>query len=338
MPKVILPHQLPTWPAVKNSILRSKSNPSSCIQQMMQKASRDGHRLLTESLLVFICNAALEIETLFAHHTLVYLSDSTNDEIRLNQREIPILMAHAFLDTFPENKNVSTGHRLSFQKLFDHRDQRRPEMREKLNCILLYFTKCMRNIVENNTWVGSLVSICRKYIKVASSCEDWMSSDQDLSLLCIDKDGLIEETPNSLQADFANKYIGGGVLNHGCVQEEIRFIVSPECLVSILFCEVMNPLESILIRGTQRFTNYTGYSRGFKCTGERVDTTPINAEGFRDNMIVAYDATKYQPRSTTQYTRQQILRDLNKVQPHPLLMRKHALSNVKFCFVMIPSC
>ena len=39
--------------------------------------------------------------------------------------------------------------------------------------------------------------------------------------------------------DFANMYIGGGVLNGGCVQEEILFAIEPEAIVSMFFMEVM---------------------------------------------------------------------------------------------------
>ena len=35
-----------------------------------------------------------------------------------------------------------------------------------------------------------------------------------------------------LEVDFANAYVGGGVLAHGCVQEEIRFLICPELIVS----------------------------------------------------------------------------------------------------------
>ena len=47
--------------------------------------------------------------------------------------------------------------------------------------------------------------------------------------------------------DFANKYIGGGALHGGCVQEEILFLIFPELYVSMLFCEVMSPIEAIVI-------------------------------------------------------------------------------------------
>lgn len=38
------------------------------------------------------------------------------------------------------------------------------------------------------------------------------------------------------QADFANKYIGGGVLCGGCVQEEIRFAECPELTACVWVC------------------------------------------------------------------------------------------------------
>ena len=49
--------------------------------------------------------------------------------------------------------------------------------------------------------------------------------------------------------DFANKFIGGGVLGHGCVQEEIRFLICPELLLSRLFTEVLDDNECVIIKG-----------------------------------------------------------------------------------------
>jgi poly(ADP-ribose) glycohydrolase len=55
-----------------------------------------------------------------------------------------------------------------------------------------------------------------------------------------------------LQIDFANRYLGGGCLGHGCVQEEIRFMINPELIVGMLFCESMKSTEAILIYGTEQ--------------------------------------------------------------------------------------
>lgn len=53
----------------------------------------------------------------------------------------------------------------------------------------------------------------------------------------------------------------------GCVQEEIRFVISPECLVSMLLCERMRSSEAIVIRGVEVFSETTGYGRTFKYKG-----------------------------------------------------------------------
>lgn len=49
-----------------------------------------------------------------------------------------------------------------------------------------------------------------------------------------------------LQVDFANRFIGGGVLSKGCVQEEIRFLINPELIVSRLFTEAFRNNECLL--------------------------------------------------------------------------------------------
>ncbi|MCP4120006.1 MAG: hypothetical protein GY737_32345 [Desulfobacteraceae bacterium] len=51
------------------------------------------------------------------------------------------------------------------------------------------------------------------------------------------------------QMDFANKYLGGGVLGHGLVQEEIRFLICPELIVSCLLTEELDPNEALFITG-----------------------------------------------------------------------------------------
>lgn len=45
------------------------------------------------------------------------------------------------------------------------------------------------------------------------------------------------------------RFIGGGVLGHGSVQEEIRFLICPELLLSQLFSQQMLPKEAIVITG-----------------------------------------------------------------------------------------
>eukprot|EP00479_Gromia_sphaerica_P005370 TRINITY_DN16401_c0_g1_i1.p1 TRINITY_DN16401_c0_g1~~TRINITY_DN16401_c0_g1_i1.p1 ORF type:complete len:115 (+),score=22.44 TRINITY_DN16401_c0_g1_i1:57-401(+) len=99
-----------------------------------------------------------------------------------------------------------------------------------------------------------------------------------------------------LQADFAARHIGGGVVGQGCVQEEIRFLVCPELIVSRLICRAMGPLESIIIVGAEQFSKYSGYSRTFTCEGPFIDKTPLDSEGRIATVVVAIDAEHYKPK------------------------------------------
>jgi poly(ADP-ribose) glycohydrolase len=83
----------------------------------------------------------------------------------------------------------------------------------------------------------------------------------------------IEDAAGCLQADFANKYIGGGVLCGGCVQEEIRFSLCPELTASLAFTQVMKADESVIITGSEQFSAYTGYMFTLAFDGDHRDMT-----------------------------------------------------------------
>ena len=64
------------------------------------------------------------------------------------------------------------------------------------------------------------------------------------------------------------------MMDEGIVQEEIRFTICPEMLVSLLVCEVMQPNECIFLIGCEQFTTYNGYDSTFQAKTNYVDTTP----------------------------------------------------------------
>ena len=77
------------------------------------------------------------------------------------------------------------------------------------------------------------------------------------------------------QVDFANRYIGGGVLGAGRVQEEIRFCTCPELLVSMLFMERMEDNEAIIIKGFEQFSEYSGYASKLNYAGDFRDICKV---------------------------------------------------------------
>lgn len=133
------------------------------------------------------------------------------------------------------------------------------------------------------------------------------------SLLHVSDDGTIEDDGDGLlQVDFANKFVGGGVLNYGCVQEEIRFMINPELICSRLFTEVLGSNECLTIVGCERFNDYNGYASSFQWTGDYVDPTPIDSSKRRKCAIVAIDAVPFYNKFI-QYKEHMLRRELNKV-------------------------
>ena len=142
----------------------------------------------------------------------------------------------------------------------------------------------------------------------------WKDSNKTLKKLVVLKDGVIEdEGKGLLQVDFANKFIGGGVIGSGCVQEEIRFVICPELLISRLFTEKLLDNEVIIICGSQRFSTYSGYANTFEWRGGYNDDTPYDEWGRRMTRIVAMDALYFNHSEVDiQYERKHFERELNK--------------------------
>jgi poly(ADP-ribose) glycohydrolase len=125
----------------------------------------------------------------------------------------------------------------------------------------------------------------------------------------------IEDAKGCLQIDFANKYLGGGVLTYGCVQEEIRFCVSPELFPSMILCECMNDEEAVIIYGAEQYSKYDGYGSTFQFKGNNRDNAEINKDLQRlDVTVVAIDARNYAETLSkkVQFKTVEILRELNK--------------------------
>uniref|UniRef100_K3WNS6 poly(ADP-ribose) glycohydrolase n=1 Tax=Globisporangium ultimum (strain ATCC 200006 / CBS 805.95 / DAOM BR144) TaxID=431595 RepID=K3WNS6_GLOUD len=133
---------------------------------------------------------------------------------------------------------------------------------------------------------------------------------------------LIEDLDGHLQIDFANKYAGGGVFGTGCVQEEIRFLLSPELFIACLVFAKLEPNESFVIHGTERYSSYKGYGDTFEFGGNYNDQTDFesisaDARGIntrrRKCVIVGIDAVNYGSAAVgRQYTSVHIWRDLVK--------------------------
>ncbi|XP_043475045.1 poly(ADP-ribose) glycohydrolase [Leptopilina heterotoma] len=265
-------------------------------------------------LLPKIIALALQLPTLITG-AIPLLKRHTNASISLSQIQVASLLANAFLCTFPRRNSTNPQSEyanyphINFNKLFsafkENRQDKCSSVSEKLKCIFHYFRRVTTKAPEGT------ITIQRKYI-AKEECPRWDRQSEKLPLLHIASNGTIEtEGAGLLQVDFANMYVGGGVLGWGCVQEEIRFVICPELFVTMLVTEVLDDTEALVISGVERFSKYEGYSSSFKWIGDFVDETPRDNSGRRKTSVVAIDALFFKQPSS-QFKMSNVIRELNK--------------------------
>ncbi|XP_041672062.1 poly(ADP-ribose) glycohydrolase [Cheilinus undulatus] len=258
---------------------------------------------LFDSLLPDMVQLALRASELCTK-PIPLLKEGMNHSITMSQEQVACLLANAFFCTFPRrNSGRSEYHNypaINFVRLFEGSSSRKIE---KLKTLMCYF----KSITEKKP--TGLVTFTRKSLDKPPS---WKSSQTSLTKLHITCEGTIEDDGyGMLQVDFANQFVGGGVTSSGLVQEEIRFLINPELIVSRLFTEALDDNECLIITGTQQYSKYTGYAQTYKWNGSHQDTTPRDSWQRRCTEIVAIDALQFKS-FLGQFHPQRINRELNK--------------------------
>ncbi|CAG9578129.1 unnamed protein product [Danaus chrysippus] len=212
------------------------------------------------------------------------LKQNKNRSISLSQQQISCLLANAFFCTFPRRNTTKKN---SEYASYPH-------------------------INFNVTVPVGVVTVSRRFVPV-KELPDWKSSERVISELPVhcDSENTIEEAHGLIQVDFANKYLGGGVLSYGSVQEEIRFMICPELMISMLFTEELKPNEALMIIGCEQYSTYSGYGHSFSWGSNYNDTIPRDSSGRRRTAVLAIDALPVRGRQH-EINAKNITRDLNK--------------------------
>ncbi|XP_053927845.1 poly(ADP-ribose) glycohydrolase isoform X1 [Cuculus canorus] len=233
------------------------------------------------------------------------LKQKMNHSITMSQEQIASFLANAFFCTFPRRNakmksEYSSYPDINFNRLFEGRSPRKPE---KLKTLFCYF----RRVTEKKP--TGLVTFTRQCLQ---EFPDWERSQKKLSRLHVTYEGTIESNGHGmLQVDFANRFVGGGVTGAGLVQEEIRFLINPELIVSRLITEVLDHNECLIITGTEQYSEYTGYAETYRWARSHEDKTPRDEWQRRYTEIVAIDAFHFR-RFLDQFGPEKIRRELNK--------------------------
>ena len=244
------------------------------IEQKYQKEGEDFIKIFAHlKKLVF------DINNLFPKKGIETLKTCDNKFIELNRKQVALIFLLSFFDLIDikstDNKNYFIVSNILFTKYENTFQFGR--------CFLNYLTVIGRWLAENNPILEEKIIFGRKNEKSKDYLE---KSDVELcELKLIDTKESLFNGDASYGVDFANKYIGGGTLNGGCVQEEILFAIEPEAIVSLFFMEVMDDNDAIAIFNTIQYSKYDGYGWDFIYTGCAIDDKNI-----KKNRIIAIDA------------------------------------------------
>ncbi|MEQ2276761.1 hypothetical protein XENORESO_008321, partial [Xenotaenia resolanae] len=170
------------------------------------------------------------------------LKRGMSHSITMSQEQVACLLANAFFCTFPRRNSRKTEYcnypDINFFRLFEGSSSKKIE---KLKTLMCYF----KSVMEQKP--TGLVTFSRQRL---DKPPNWKSSQTLLTRLHITCEGTIEDDGyGMLQVDFANKFVGGGVIGAGLVQEEIRFLINPELIISRLFMEALEDNECLIITG-----------------------------------------------------------------------------------------
>mmetsp|Transcript_98611 Transcript_98611/g.234899 ORF Transcript_98611/g.234899 Transcript_98611/m.234899 type:complete len:443 (+) Transcript_98611:1-1329(+) len=270
--------------------------------QAMFTVYQDSSRNFFTHLLPFIVDCASRLPA----EELKVLVQGRTDRLFLSREMVLSLLAHMFLCTLTVvDDNMP---HVGFDCLLFPRRPARQEV-AKLRMFVHYFERCRQEMPK-----GEL----RIYRQAREGRQNWKDSTRPL--LAMDcappMTGFEDPSGNGcLHADFANKFLGGGVLVGGCVQEEIRFSICPELCAAMVVCPYMLDNEAITIVGGEQFCSYKGYGRSLEFDANYRDPSPKDADGTVLVAITAMDALDFRHQDSSvsrQLQEPLLLRELEK--------------------------
>ena len=273
-------------------------------------ASEEETASFFSSVLPCMVSLALKLPDLVTHGLPLLRSQETYS-VTISQQQTACLLANAFFCTFPRRNAMHRSAEyasypsINFNSLFAGRSTSINTVQAaKLQCIFHYFTRVTSTIPTGT------ITFTRQ---VCTDPPQWDKCTAKLTRLHITSEGTIEENGQGmLQVDFANRRVGGGVLGGGCVQEEIRFLLCPELILSRLITEELQDNECLVITGAEQFSSYRGYSSTFEWAGTHSDTITRDRWGRKETHIVAMDALHLRRNQSSQFKPGLMRREANK--------------------------
>jgi len=242
------------------------------------------------------------------------LVQGKSDSLILKRDVVLCLLANMFLCNTMKEVRSKAMPTASFEVLF-MQEAVAPQEVAKLRMFVHYFERCAKLPPVGELRIYRQV---RADTDKESQQKAWASSSKRLlEMDMVEMKVGFEDArgKDCLHADFANMFLGGGVLTGGCVQEEIRFAICPELCVAMLVCPCMLANEAITIVGAEQFSAYEGYAYSLKFAGDHVDEAKRDDDGTPLVAITAMDAFDFRGQDKSMENQMELgmmLRELEK--------------------------
>lgn len=254
-------------------------------------------------LLPKILDAALRLPELYETvGPLPIVPANTRGRIELTQSYAASVVANMFFCAFKKEPNTEYLLEPNFQLIYHSESYI-----SKLPFFVHYFERVLLSPKEG----GGKDTLIVYERRNEAEPPNWEASEKQLCSVEFTDEVIEDAGPEYLKTDFANRCLGGGVMAHGMVQEEIMFLEAPELLPVRLCFPPLLANESAVLMGAEHYSNHVGYGFNTEFAGDFVDTTEIGEDNIRKTVIVAIDAVHYRS-FESQFTRGMIRRELFK--------------------------
>ena len=224
---------------------------------------------------------ALSINDILPKELPILKTKDKSVKIEYTRKQVALIFLLSFFD-FIEGKNSKRFH--VYYILFN----RSKAAFEFGRCFLNYLITIGKWLKEEkNDILEEKIIYKRINIEPSEYLEKAEIQEINLCEIKFDEENSMFNGTTPYYVDFANKYIGGGALTGGCVQEEILFAMEPEASVSMLFMEVMDPNDAIGIFNTIEYSASKGYGYDFKFDKSAITD---DLSKIKRHRIIAIDA------------------------------------------------
>lgn len=214
----------------------------------------------------------------------------------LTRRQIRHILCNTFLMNTTFMNGTSYG-QLSFKHLYASSFK---IAAERLVCFLVYFFRSSR---FTETELSEEVQFRREILRESTEPKWTELKKKKISRDVVDIHvGSMEQKPNSVFVDFANRQYHLGEIIASCTQEEILFNCAPEGLVGMVFIETMADNETVIVQNLKRFSTYSGFGDSFRFENM---VAPGSTPASFDVLVIDASYEKHFRYNT-------IIRDLNK--------------------------